>query len=97
MFSNDVFLEFQADERNKQYADTVRHINNLKSSIKNDPKSEFKHLRQYYLARLQLKMKIIKYHNECGRMMTGAKESEFRSTKQFMAQLMKSEYKSKTD
>lgn len=52
MFSNDVFLEFQADERNKQYADTVRHINNLKSSIKNDPSSEFKHLRQYYLARL---------------------------------------------
>ena len=90
IFSNDLFLELPAEAQRKEYDDAKRRLKMLKGQLEKDEHHEFAALRSYYRARIDLKIKNIRYHMACGLSLTEVKKGSLRKTQDAWVQLEKS-------
>lgn len=65
VFSNNLYKEIHSDAQRKEYLETKRMINKIKRTISKEEQSEWAALRAYYIERMTLKIKSIKYELEC--------------------------------
>lgn len=65
VFSNNLYKEIPSEAQRKEYLETKSMIKKIKSTISKEEHSEWSALRAYYIERLTLKVKSIKYELEC--------------------------------
>lgn len=65
VFSNNFYKEISSDSQRKEYLETKSMIKKIKSYNSKEEHSEWSALRAYYIERLNLKIKSIKYELEC--------------------------------
>ena len=95
-FSNDLFCDIGSEAQRKEYAEAKATLTALKDKIRKEPHNEFLALRTYYMQRLELKIKSIRYHLLCGLSLANIKESELKDTKNQFWQLAKKENQAAT-